>query len=66
MKNDFYKIKSIFIQRVDNSFLLKYRIAMNEYAEFQDNQDVVNQLNEVLTYLAGIPSMKFKINIYGL
>ena len=25
MKNDFYKIKSIFTQRGDNSFLLKYR-----------------------------------------
>ena len=30
---------------------------MNEYAEFQDNQYVINQFNEVLTYLSEIPSM---------
>ena len=38
---------------------LKYNIglAMNEYAEFQDNQYVINQFNEVLTYLSEIPSM---------
>lgn len=38
-------------------------IAMNEYAEFQENKEVVNQLNEVLTFLSEIPSMKLMYHL---
>lgn len=48
-----------------NTNRLQYNIgiAMNEYAEFHDNPEVIKQLNEVLTNLSEIPSMKLMYHL---
>lgn len=65
LRSDQDMIMILFFLLFCNINRLQYNIgiAMNEYAEFKDNQDVINQLNEILTYLSEIPSMKLMYHL---